>query len=98
MMAVRSCPNCAQPSIEVSDLLVSNARCPNCGSIVGPHWLIGSLFAIVILLVTVGTTIAVLAQFGVYAAILWFSFPIGAIGFLKARFSPLQVKQVRSPQ
>jgi hypothetical protein len=44
------------------------------------------------LLVTSLSTIAVVAQFGIYAALLWFPFPVGALGYLKARFSPLEVK------
>jgi hypothetical protein len=45
--------------------------------------------------VTSLSTIAVLAQFGIYAALLWFPFPVGALGYLKARFSPLEVKVAR---
>ena len=37
----------------------------------------------------------VLTLFGVYAVILWFAFPIGAIGYLKARFCPLVAEQPR---
>ena len=93
-MSNRVCPACAQESIPISGLLLSNVRCPNCQSLVGPHWFFGTSFFLIILVVTLVTTIVMLAQFGIYAAILWFSFPIGAIGYLKARFSPLQVKQV----
>lgn len=49
------------------------------------------LFSIVIIAVTVGTSVAVFTMFGVYAVILWFAFPIGAIGYIKARFCPLTV-------
>ena len=52
-------------------------------------------FFVVIFAITFVSTVAVLAQFGIYAAILWFSFPIGAIGYLKARFSPLETKHVK---
>ena len=91
-MPNRTCPNCSQPAIAVSRLLMSDAECPNCRALVGPHWLFGTVFYIIIFAVTLGTTIAVLSQFGIYAAVLWFSFPIGAIGYLKARFSPLVTK------
>ncbi len=91
-MPNRICPVCSQPSIPVSELLVSNARCPNCHSAVGVHWLFGSVFFVIIFAVAAISTFLVLARFGVFAAILWFSFPIGAIGYLKARFSPLQRK------
>ncbi len=91
-MAHRTCPACSQPTIPIAGLLVAHARCPNCDSLVGPHWFFGSLFFLVILIATFASSIAVLSQFGIYAAILWFSFPIGAIGYLKARFSPLVSK------
>lgn len=60
---------------------------------VGPHWFFGITFFVVIFAITLVSTIAVLAQFGIYAAVLWFPFPIGAIGYLKARFSPLKARQ-----
>lgn len=91
-MSDRICPVCLQPSIPIAELLVSHAECPNCGSTVGVHWLFGGVFYVVIFVVTGVSTLLVLARFGVFAAILWFSFPIGAIGYLKARFSPLQRK------
>ena len=92
-MLNRNCPVCSQPSIPISDLLVSNnAKCPNCGSTIGIHWLFGSFFWVVIFAVTAISTLLVLGRFGIFAAILWFSFPVGAIGYLKARFSPLRRK------
>ena len=51
--------------------------------------LASALFTFAIVVVTVGTSLAVLSMFGIYAVILWFAFPIGAIGYLKARFCPL---------
>jgi hypothetical protein len=36
---------------------------------------------------------AVLAQQGLYAALIWLPFPIGAIGYFKARFCPLETKR-----
>ena len=95
-MPNRICPVCSQPSIEISELLVSNAVCPNCHSTIGVHWLFGGFFYVLIFAVAGISTLLVLARFGIFAAILWFSFPIGAIGYLKARFSPLQRKD--SPQ
>ena len=73
--------------------MLSNVRYPNCTRVIGPHWFFGTFFFVVILLVAGITTFIVLARFGIYAAILWFSFPIGAISYLKARFAPLQVKE-----
>jgi hypothetical protein len=49
------------------------------------------LFSILIVAVTVVTSYMVLSMYGVYAVIIWFAFPIGAIGYIKARFSPLTV-------
>ena len=57
------------------------------------RWLYTSVFFVVILLVTVPSVLLVLAQQGVYAAMLWAPFPIGALGYIKARFCPLEVKR-----
>jgi hypothetical protein len=42
---------------------------------------------------TLTTTTMVLMQSGLYAAILWFPFPIGSLSYIKARFSPLETKE-----
>jgi uncharacterized protein (DUF983 family) len=89
----RDCPNCSENTISVSGLIVSNFGCPNCRAIVGVRWLYKAGFFLVMFVVTVLTSIAVLAQQGVYAALLWLPFPIAAIGYLKARFCPLETKQ-----
>jgi len=34
----------------------------------------------------------VVLQMGTYAALLWFTFPIGALSYLKARLGPLETK------
>lgn len=34
----------------------------------------------------------VFLQLGAYAALLWFTFPVGALSYLKARFGPLETK------
>lgn len=91
-MPYRACPCCCVESIPVTELLVSFCRCPNCRTVVGPHWLFNLLFVVVTFVATALSTIAVLAQFGLFAALLWFSFPVGALGHLKAKFSPLEVK------
>ena len=49
------------------------------------------LFSILIVVVTVVTSYMVLSLYGIYAVIVWFIFPIGAIGYLRARFCPLKV-------
>ena len=92
-MTQRNCPSCGQKTIPVSELLVSDARCPGCRCVVGPQRLIGALFFIVTATATAASTLVVMTQFGLYAAILWFSFPIGAIGYLRARLSPLRSRR-----
>ena len=92
-MPVRRCPACKAASIPTKELIVSDARCPACGKIVGPQWLVRFVVFLVLAAVTTVTTVIVLAQFGVYAALLWFSFPIGTLGYLKARFAPLVVRR-----
>ena len=79
----------------MSGLIVSSFDCSNCGEVVGVHWFYRVVFFVVILLVTVPSAVAVLAQQGVYAALLWAPFPIGAIGYIKARICPLEVKRHR---
>ena len=85
----RSCPNCSAPAIPVSELLFRECRCPNCKAGIRVNRLASAFFTLAIIIVTVGTSLAVLSLFGIYAVILWFAFPIGAIGYLKARFCPL---------
>jgi uncharacterized protein (DUF983 family) len=92
----RCCPKCSENTIPVSGLIVSNFDCSNCREIVGIQWLYKAAFFLVILVVTVPTSIAVLAQQGVYAALLWMPFPIGAIGYFKAKYCPLEIKQKRA--
>jgi len=50
------------------------------------------VFFALIFVTTTLSTIAVLAQQGLYAALIWLPFPIGAIGYVKARFCPLVTK------
>jgi hypothetical protein len=91
----RQCPKCAKHAIPVTGLIVSSCYCPECGALVGVHWFFRSVFFIVILLITVPSTLAVLMQQGFYAAILWTPFPIGALGYIKAKFCPLAIKRRR---
>ena len=91
----RKCPNCLNESISVPGLIVSNVDCTSCRQLVGVHWLFRAVFFVIILAVTAVTTIVVLADQGIYAALLMFSVPIGAIGFVKARFCPLELKRRR---
>jgi hypothetical protein len=51
------------------------------------------VFFVIILALTILTTTIILAEQGLYAALLMVSVPIGAIGFIKARYCPLEMKQ-----
>ena len=85
----RKCPNCSADSIPVRELLFGLYQCPMCRCYVRVNRLVSALFTLAIIVVTVGTSIMVLTLFGIYAVIVWFVFPVGAIGYLKARFCPL---------
>lgn len=77
----------------VSELLLGAASCPACHKIVGVHWLAAAVANTIIAIVTLASTAAIFVQQGVYAAILWFSVPIGALSYLKARYCPLEIKR-----
>ena len=51
-----------------------------------------AVFSVIIFVVTVISTLMIFVQMGGYAALLWFTLPIGALSYLKARFSPLETK------
>ena len=59
---------------------------------IGVNTIASFLFAVLIFLVTLVTTFVVFLQFDIYAAILWFSLPVGALSYIKARYCPLQLK------
>lgn len=88
----RQCPKCAANSIKVSEMLFSDFRCPSCGAVVGVHRVANWVANVIITGITLTTVLMVLVQVGMYAALLWLPFPIGALSYLKARFSPLQVR------
>lgn len=92
-MALRECPSCAAHSIRPADLLLSDCYCPHCGALVGTHWAASLGCTVLIWAVTLLTTVMVLMQSGLYAALLWLPFPVGSLGYLKARFAPLETKQ-----
>jgi ribosomal protein L37AE/L43A len=91
----RECPHCSERTMPVKRLLFSNHWCASCGALIGTHWFYSLVFFVLTVVVTLFTTIAILAQQGLYAAILLFPFPIGAIGYLRARFCPLEVKKLK---
>lgn len=91
MNSNRVCPNCSGRTIPIKRLLLSNQhRCQSCGSLVRAHWLYGKFFNILILVVTLLSMIIVLRVQGFYAAILLLPLPLGAIGYLKARYCQLE--------
>ena len=91
----RKCPNCSSESISVTGLILSDVACTNCGQLVGVHWLFRSVFFVIILVATLLTAVVILMDQGLYAALLMISVPIGAIGFIKARFCPLVLKRLK---
>jgi uncharacterized protein (DUF983 family) len=91
----RTCPNCSAASISTRDLLVTTVRCSVCAAHIGLNRFVSLLFSILIVVVTVVTSYMVLSLFGIYAVIVWFIFPVGAIGYLRARFCPLTVLPIR---
>lgn len=88
----RDCPNCSESTIRVKDILFADSICRKCKRIVGVHRAASAFFSVVIFVVTVVTTFMVLVQQGFYAALLWFTLPVGALSYLKARFSPLETR------
>ena len=89
----RKCPNCSSESISVTGLILSDVICTTCGQLVGVHWLFRSVFFVIILVATILTAFFVLIDQGLYAALFMISVPIGALGFIKARFCPLVLKR-----
>ena len=92
----RTCPKCGRESIKVSDILFADARCPSCHTVIGVHRFALWISNLVISVVAITTSLVVLIQSGLYAALIWFPFPVGALSFIKARFSPLQVRNEAS--
>jgi uncharacterized protein (DUF983 family) len=88
----RKCPNCLHKSVAVSELILSDVICSNCGKQVGIQWLFRVIFFLVILVATIVVGLAVLVKQGPYAALLMISLPIGAIGIIKASYCPLVVR------
>lgn len=94
-MSAQPCPGCRQVVVPATDLFVSDAQCPSCGRRIGVHRLFGAVFFVLISVVTVVSTVAVFARFGLFAALFRLPFPVGALGYLKARLSPLVVRSER---
>ena len=88
----RDCPNCSSNTISVQELLFADCRCGNCHRIVGVRRIWSALASIVIFTVAIVTTLIVLIELDLWAALLWFTLPVGALGYLKARYCPLETK------
>ncbi|MDX1508238.1 MAG: hypothetical protein R3358_08155 [Woeseiaceae bacterium] len=88
----RTCPNCGNATIPVREVLFADYVCPSCKRMVGVTGAASFVFAVLIFVTTLVTTFIIFLQFDVYAAILWFSLPIGALSYIKARYCPLQRK------
>ena len=88
----RKCPNCTANSIQIKEILFRDCRCPECQIVVGVSRPVAAIFSVVIFLVTLATTFVVLVELGFYAALIWFSVPVGAMSYIKARFGRLEVK------
>lgn len=97
----RQCPVCDRQSIAVGDILFHPAECRACKALVGVHRVASGGFAFLVTVVTLVSSLIVLLEMGLYAALLWFPFPIGALSYVKARFCPLEAKpedkRLRSP-
>lgn len=87
------CPNCCAESIPVPGLILSDVNCEDCGKTIGVQWLFRTVFSLVMFATSAVVGFVVLVDQGLYAAILMISFPIGAIGFIKARFCPLVTRR-----
>jgi hypothetical protein len=79
----------------MSELFISKVECPRCGVLVGVQWVFSAVFSVTIFIVTLITTVMVLSQMDIYAALIWFSFPIGSLTYIKVRFCPLEAKKPR---
>ncbi len=88
----RACPKCASRSVSTKELLFGNCRCGSCRCIVGVRRFAAARANAVIFTVAVVTTLVVFIDQGLYAALLWFTLPVGALSYVKARFCPLEIK------
>ena len=88
----RECPNCSAKKIRVNDILFSNCRCARCKRTIGVQSVTAAFFSLLIFVTTSISTAMIFLQMGAYAALLWLTFPVGALSYLKARFGPLETK------
>jgi hypothetical protein len=95
--ANRPCPNCNRNAISVSSLIVSDAVCRHCRQQIGVHWAFRAVFFVLTFAAAAATGLIVYVDQGFYAALLFISVPIGVLGYVKARVSPLVVRRPRDP-
>ncbi len=95
-MPKRRCPKCKEQTLATNALLFSDQVCSSCSTVIGVQRIYAALFGAATFVVTVCSSVAVLATQGMYAALLLLPLPIGAMSYLKARFSPLVVTQASS--
>ena len=88
----RTCPNCSRKSIPVKSLILSRAFCPTCGTLVSVRKFYAFVFFVITFSITAISFVAILAQQGIYAALIWLPLPVGALGYIKARYCPLRAK------
>ncbi len=81
----------------VTAVLFTEFRCPNCAGLVRVSKFQAAIFNLLILIVTLATSGMIFLQAGLYAAIVWLPFPIGALSYLKARFCSLDVRPAKPP-
>jgi hypothetical protein len=91
----RICPACSSKSVATSELFFSNSECSRCATLVGVHWAATACFSVVIFVATLISTVMVLSQMGLYAALIWFPFPIGSLTYIKVHMCPLAAKQLQ---
>ena len=95
---LRVCPSCKKDSISPGSILLSNCECPFCRKIIGVHSVVAAFTFPIIILASVISSIVVYAQFGYTYAIVLFPVPIGALGYIVARYASLQVKKSHGKQ
>ncbi|MEM6818062.1 MAG: hypothetical protein AAF578_04690 [Pseudomonadota bacterium] len=88
-MTTRTCPHCSNDSVDLGDLVFSDATCASCGAVVRVHPMARIFWNLLIAAVAIPSTFVVGGTHGYFAAIVWFPFPVGSISYLKAWFSPL---------
>ena len=88
----RKCPNCSSETISVRELLFGDCRCKSCLRIIGVRRIVSAIASFVIFAVAIATTLVVLVALDLWAALLWFTLPVGALSYVKARFCPLEAR------